>query len=110
VRRLAGGGSNDGRSSTELLVDPRKTMTKRYPGQVLAGQLVGCGDWAGQTSKFPFFSVYFFSIFLFCSFCFLIQVSIYFFCRFWTEVSSKCIHVFSSIIWCIKIYFIGNST
>jgi hypothetical protein len=54
-------------------------MTKRYPGQVLAGRFVGCGGWAGQIGKFPlFFSVYFFSIFLFCSFCFLIQVSILF--------------------------------
>jgi hypothetical protein len=39
----------------------RKTMTKRYPGQVLAGRLVGCGGWAGQTGEFPFF----FYLFLF---------------------------------------------
>jgi hypothetical protein len=35
-------------------------MTKRYPGQVLAGQLVGCGGWAEQTSKFPFFCLFLF--------------------------------------------------
>jgi hypothetical protein len=29
----------------------------------LLGRLVGCGGWAGQTGKFPFFSVYIFSIF-----------------------------------------------
>jgi hypothetical protein len=49
----------------------RKTMTKRYPGQVLAGRLVGCGGWAGQTGKFPFFSL--FISFLF--FCFAVFVS-----------------------------------
>jgi hypothetical protein len=70
ARPSAVGASGDGASSTELLVDPRKTMTKRYLGRVLAGRLVGCGGWAGQTGKFSFFL---FISFLF--FCFVVFVS-----------------------------------
>jgi hypothetical protein len=43
-------------------------MMERYLGQVLAGRLVGCGGWAGQTGKFPFFL--FISFLLFLVFCF----------------------------------------
>jgi hypothetical protein len=46
VRRLAGGGSNAGRSSTELLDCSRKTMTNRYAGRLQMGWL---GSWARLT-------------------------------------------------------------
>jgi hypothetical protein len=57
VRRLVGGGSNDGRSSTELLDCSRKTMTKGYVGPVLVGRV----GWVATAGLRPgnFFSLFF---------------------------------------------------
>jgi hypothetical protein len=46
---------------------------KWYPGQMLAGRLVGCGGWAGQTGMFPFFLFISFLFFYFVVF-FLTQI------------------------------------
>jgi hypothetical protein len=75
VRRLAGGGSKAGRSSTELLDCSGKTMTKGYAGQWLVGQvLVGCG----LVSPPPYFFLLLFLFFSFI-FCFLFSFLTQFF-------------------------------
>jgi hypothetical protein len=60
---MAVGASGDGASSTELLVDPRRTMTKRYLAAGLGWQLASVW-WAGLmgcglVSSLPYFFLLF---------------------------------------------------